>query len=378
MDWITDFRVLPGGCALGSLALATSPLARETEEPIYDRTVRRARGQRPLDLRSLFDLWVLAHYGSATSKEAVKLSLPKILDAQREDGAWQAEQHTGGGELGMINDVFRNPICTTYRVLETLHLSGMLADLAECGALKGDPFSIFRNRQAIGVIVARRDFEQRPKKSDVQLTQDWTEAILADQSSDGSWQGSPTLSAHALHLLADLHADKGREVKRALKWLRAQFRRNTAMPPYDARSRKAKPVLSTFGATTEPLAEEEVWGCITGPTDKLMLQGSSSRGGACWRRIGGMQSALCVCAFNRWGEGTCPEAREWVEQTRLLGQLCGNFASRVFLYIRHHAGEIELTPSEIKSCTHPDIIEAAERLLESRPDLAGGEDIRRV
>ncbi len=86
MDWITDFRVLPGGCALAGLALATSPLALEMEKPLSDKTTRRARGKRPLNLRFLFDLWVLAHYESATSKEAVKLALPKTLGAQCKDG----------------------------------------------------------------------------------------------------------------------------------------------------------------------------------------------------------------------------------------------------------------------------------------------------
>ena len=258
MDWITDFRILPGGCALGDLALATSPLARETEKPFFDRTVRWARGKRPLALKVLFDLWVLAHYESATSKEAAKLALPKILDAQGQDGMWQVEPYTGGAApMLLLNSVFRNSICTTYRVLETLHLSGMLSDLAEAGEFRLDPFLIFRTGDDIGAIVARRDFEQRPEKTDAPLTWNWIEVILADQSPDGSWQGSPTVTAHALQLLTDLHADKEKKVKSALRWLRLQFRRNTAMPPYDPRNRKANPVVCTFGATTDPLAESE-------------------------------------------------------------------------------------------------------------------------
>jgi len=310
MGWTTDFRVLPGGCTLGALALATSPLARETEEPLYDYAMRRARGKYSLNLRLCFDLWVLAHYESAASKETVSLVLPKILDAQREDGLWQFEPYTGRGAVGlMISDVFRNPICATYRVLETLYLSRMLSDLVKAGKFRADPFFIFQTRDDIGTIVARRDFQQRPEEADAQRAEDWIDAILTDQSPDGSWQGSLTLTAYALQLLADLHAEEGIQVKCALKWLRRQFRHNTTMPPYDPKSRKANPVLSTFGATTDPLAELETWGRITGTTGKLGYQG------ACWRRI----------------------------------------------------------PRELKSCTHPEMVAAAERLLRSRPDLPGGE-----
>ena len=364
MNWTTDFRFLPGVCPLGAVALATSPVARDTEDELHESIVRRAKGKRSFSLSLRFDLWTSAHYRSERSREAIEVALPKLLAAQRDEGVFVFEPYTGGGAVGSVGtQMFDEPLNATYRVLEALHLTGLLAALIEEGELRGKPFTAFRRRKSIGAIVARRDFEQRPAKHDADLTRGWTEAILADQSPDGSWQGSVTLTAHALHVLADLQADKGKDVKAGIRWLFRQFRRHTAMEQYDMHGRLADPTLSTFGATTDPLAEIRIWTRLNANAPRAKHQG------ACWRRVGGTQSAYAVWALNRWGEGKCAEAREWIEQLRLLGKTCGCHATSVFLRLRHRAGEIELSERDQKRCSRPEMVAAAERLAAARPDL---------
>ena len=364
MDWIDDFRTLPGGCTLGALALATSPFAGDTEEPLVSYATRRLRGRYPLNVKLRFQLWVLAHYASDAARDTVALALPKLLAAQRDDGLWEFEPYSGGGAgLVMMNAVFADPICTTYRVLETLHVAGLLDGLVDAGELKSCPFGPFKRRETVGGIVARRDFERQPRADDAELIRRWIDTILVDQSTDGSWHGSVMLTSHALHSLADLHADRGADVERGLSWLLRTFRRNTAMPPYDHTSRKANPTLCTFGAATDPLTELEACKRIADTTFD-----------ACCRRVGGTQSAYCVWALNRWGEGSRTEARAWIEQTKLLGGTCGNYTSRVFLRVRHDAGEIDLTPRELRACSHADVVAAAERLVAARGDVTSMSD----
>ena len=363
-DWADDFRALPGGCTLGSLALATSPFARDTQEPLVNYATRRLRGKHGLNVKLRFTLWVLAHYGSAAARDTVALALPKLLAVQRDDGLWEFEPYSGGGAgLVMMDAAFADPVCATYRMLEALHLVGLLDGLAAAGEFKGCPFEPFGCRGTPGGIVARRDFERRPRPRDAELTRHWIDTILADESADGSWQGSVMLTSHALHLFADLHADRRVGIERGLSWLRRMFRRDAAMPVYDHTSRRANPKLCTFGAVTDPLVELEACKRITDTTFD-----------ACCRRVGGTQSAYCVWALNRWGEGACTEAREWVEQTKLLGGACGNFASRAFLRLRHDAGEIDLTPRELRACSHADVVAAAERLSAVKCQFAGTRD----